>query len=171
MKPEPKHNLGRFINPFGRILLMVAVLVLGIVAYMAYESHQATKAAEKKIERDRHDAEEAARTKALADQKLQEENAAKLAAARAAYEAVAGHRRRILNNLRMISSAAQQYMLEQGVSQVSEEQLEGTATSDYIRPIATVTGETYSNLQISSTTTQISVKDEDVDSAVITFNL
>src|ERR1035441_7587775 len=61
----------------------------------------------------------------------------------------------VVNNLRQISTGAQQYMLEQGASQVSETQLEGTNSFDYVRPIARVNGETYSGFSaISGTTTQ-----------------
>jgi type IV pilus assembly protein PilA len=77
----------------------------------------------------------------------------------------------ITNNLRQIGSAAQQYMLEQGVSQVNESRLEGTTTTAYIRPIKTVIGETYSGLTINTNTTQISVIENDGDSTRITFNL
>jgi type IV pilus assembly protein PilA len=77
----------------------------------------------------------------------------------------------ITNNLRQISSAAQQYMLEQGVSQVGETQLAGTTTSAFIRPIPTVIGEAYSGLTINTNTTQISVLENDGDATRITFNL
>jgi type IV pilus assembly protein PilA len=77
----------------------------------------------------------------------------------------------ITNNLRQIGSAAQQYMLEQGVSQVNESQLEGTATTNYIRPIATVIGEKYAGLTISTDTTQISVTEKDGNNTIVTFNL
>jgi type IV pilus assembly protein PilA len=77
----------------------------------------------------------------------------------------------ITNNLRQIGSAAQQYMLEQGVSQVLESQLEGVATTNYIRPIATVIGEAYSGITISTNTTQLSVTEADGNTTVVTFNL
>jgi type IV pilus assembly protein PilA len=75
----------------------------------------------------------------------------------------------IVNNLRQVSSGAQQYMLEQGASQVAETQLEGTDTFDYVRPITPVNGETYSGLTISGTTTQISTSEN--DGTVVTFNM
>jgi type IV pilus assembly protein PilA len=75
----------------------------------------------------------------------------------------------ITNNLRQIAGAAQQYLLEQGVSVVAETMLEGTTSSDYIRPIVQVNGETYSGLTINSTTTQISTSENDAN--VVTFNL
>ena len=75
----------------------------------------------------------------------------------------------ITNNLRVIASAAQQYMMEQGASQVSETQLEGTNSSNYFRPIAKVNAETYNGLVISSTTTQLSTVEG--DGTVVTFNM
>jgi len=75
----------------------------------------------------------------------------------------------ITNNLRQIASAAQQYMLEQGVSSVAETLLEGTTTSNYIRPIALVSGETYSGLSLNSTVTQLSTSE--TDGTVVTFNM
>ena len=77
--------------------------------------------------------------------------------------------RAITNNLRQIASAAEQYMLEQGVSSVAESSLVGTASTSYIRPVAIVNGETYSGLTINATTTQISTSES--DSTVVTFNL
>jgi type IV pilus assembly protein PilA len=76
----------------------------------------------------------------------------------------------IVNNLRQISSGAQQYMLEQGTSQVAESQLEGTNSFNYVRPIAFVNGETYSGFgAITGTTSQLSTSES--DSTVVTFNL
>jgi type IV pilus assembly protein PilA len=76
----------------------------------------------------------------------------------------------IANNLRQISSGAQQYMMEQGATSVSEGQLEGTSTFDYVRPIARVNGESYSGMPtITGTTTQLSVTE--ADSTIVTFNM
>ncbi len=76
----------------------------------------------------------------------------------------------IVNNLRQISSGAQQYMLEQGASQVAEAALEGTDSFNYVRPIAQVNGETYSGLNaITSATTQLSTAQS--DGTVVTFNM
>jgi type IV pilus assembly protein PilA len=76
----------------------------------------------------------------------------------------------IVNNLRQIASASDQYMLEQGASQVAETQLEGTNSWNYVRPIAAVNGETYSGLAvITGVTSQISTTE--VDGTVVTFNL
>jgi type IV pilus assembly protein PilA len=76
----------------------------------------------------------------------------------------------VVNNLRQVASGAQQYMLEQGATQVDEPQLEGTSSFNYVRPIAIVNGETYSGLTgISGTTTQISTSEG--DGTVVTFNM
>jgi prepilin-type N-terminal cleavage/methylation domain-containing protein len=78
-------------------------------------------------------------------------------------------RKTITNNLRIIAAAAQQYMLEQGASQASDTQLEGTSSFNYVRPISKVNAETYSGLVIGSTTTQISTVEG--DGTVVTFNM
>ncbi|HVU32617.1 MAG TPA: prepilin-type N-terminal cleavage/methylation domain-containing protein [Opitutaceae bacterium] len=49
----------------------------------------------------------------------------------------------VLNNLRQLSSAADQYFLEKGVSQVNTTELVGTNSSQYIKNIQTVANETY----------------------------
>jgi type IV pilus assembly protein PilA len=49
----------------------------------------------------------------------------------------------VLNNLRQLSSAADQYFLEKGVSQVTSTTLVGTNSSQYIKAIQTVAQETY----------------------------
>ncbi len=49
----------------------------------------------------------------------------------------------VLNNLRQLSSAADQYFLEKGVSQVTSATLVGTNSSQYIKSIQTVAQETY----------------------------
>src|SRR5262245_21980309 len=52
----------------------------------------------------------------------------------------------VLNNLRQLSSAADQYFLENGVSSVNSSVLVGTNSSQYIKSIQTVAAETYSAL-------------------------
>ena len=49
----------------------------------------------------------------------------------------------ILNNLRQLSAAAQQYFLEQGVTSVSSTNLVGTETTKYIKSVNKVRNETY----------------------------
>jgi type IV pilus assembly protein PilA len=76
----------------------------------------------------------------------------------------------IVNNLRQVSSGAQQYLMEQGVSQVSETVLEGTNSYNYVRPISQVNGETYSGFTaITGTTTQLSTSES--DGTIVTFNM
>ena len=50
----------------------------------------------------------------------------------------------VLNNLRQLSSAADQYFLEKGATQVDTTVLVGTDTTQYIRQVSPVAGETYS---------------------------
>lgn len=49
----------------------------------------------------------------------------------------------VLNNLRQLSSAADQYFLEAGVSTVTFADLVGSSSSNYIKAITTVAKETY----------------------------
>lgn len=49
----------------------------------------------------------------------------------------------VSNNLRQLSAAADQYFLEQGRSTVASADLVGTNSTQYIKAIATVAGETY----------------------------
>jgi type IV pilus assembly protein PilA len=51
----------------------------------------------------------------------------------------------VTNNLRQLSSAADQYFLEKGATQVATIVLVGTDSTQYIKQIATVAGETYSS--------------------------
>jgi type IV pilus assembly protein PilA len=81
----------------------------------------------------------------------------------------ASRQKAVTNNLRQVAAAAQEYLLEQGASQVDETQLEGTGSSNYIRPIARVNGETYSGLAVTGATTQISTSQS--DGTVVTFNM
>jgi len=50
----------------------------------------------------------------------------------------------VLNNLRMIASAGQQYLLENGVESVKYDDLVG----DYFHPVQPVLGEDYSQLTV-----------------------
>ena len=49
----------------------------------------------------------------------------------------------VLNNLRQLGSAADQYFLENGVSRVASASLVGTNSSNYVKAIQTVATETY----------------------------
>ena len=59
----------------------------------------------------------------------------------------------ILNNLRMISSGGQQYMLENGVTEAAYSDIVG----DYISPVQSVDGEDYSGLVVTQDNTPLSV--------------
>jgi type IV pilus assembly protein PilA len=61
----------------------------------------------------------------------------------------------ILNNLRQLNSAAQQYYLENGVSTVAYTDLVGT--DKYIKAINVVAGENYTALTFSSTATNLTI--------------
>lgn len=49
----------------------------------------------------------------------------------------------VLNNLRQLSAAADQYFLEYGVNSVSSSNLVGSGSSQYIKALQTVAGESY----------------------------
>ena len=51
----------------------------------------------------------------------------------------------VLNNLRQLSSAADQYFLEKGVTSVASSDLVGTNSTQYIKQVQTVAGETYTS--------------------------
>lgn len=63
----------------------------------------------------------------------------------------------VSNNLRQLSSAADQYFLENGVSAVTSSLLVGTNSSQYIKQVQTVAGESYSGLQQGSAVTASAV--------------
>jgi type IV pilus assembly protein PilA len=60
----------------------------------------------------------------------------------------------ILNNLRQLSAAAQQYFLEKGVTSVTSANLVGTDTDKYIKSINTVRAEAYPS-PLNATDTRI----------------
>ncbi|MCP5529573.1 MAG: prepilin-type N-terminal cleavage/methylation domain-containing protein [Opitutaceae bacterium] len=63
----------------------------------------------------------------------------------------------VSNNLRQLSAAADQYFLENGVSSVASSLLVGTNSSQYIKQVQTVAGETYTNLSQGSAVTATGV--------------
>jgi type IV pilus assembly protein PilA len=63
----------------------------------------------------------------------------------------------VSNNLRQLSAAADQYFLENGVSSVASSLLVGTNSSQYIKQLQTVAGETYTDLQQGSAVTATAV--------------
>ncbi|HWZ95320.1 MAG TPA: prepilin-type N-terminal cleavage/methylation domain-containing protein [Opitutaceae bacterium] len=75
----------------------------------------------------------------------------------------------IVNNLRQISAGAQQYMLEQGVASIDEPSLVGPNSYNYVRPITTINGESYTGITVGNTVTQLSVSQS--DGTLVTFNM
>jgi len=64
----------------------------------------------------------------------------------------------VTNNLRQLSSAADQYFLEFGVTTVSSSELVGTNSTQYIKVISTVARETYeTNITQGSPVTALGV--------------
>jgi len=63
----------------------------------------------------------------------------------------------VTNNLRQLSAAADQYFLENGVSAVNSSVLVGSNSSNFIKQVQTVAGETYSDLQQGSPVTATAV--------------
>ncbi len=75
----------------------------------------------------------------------------------------------MVNNLRQLSTAAQQYMMDKGVTQAGYYDLVGTTTNDYIRSVAPVMGEDYTGLFLNQSDTQVMVVAPDGTTAV--YNL
>ncbi len=75
----------------------------------------------------------------------------------------------VTNNLRVLGSAAQQYMEEKGLSSASYRDLVGTETDNYIRGISPVSGEDYTVIIIFKGQTQISVTSDSF--GTVTYNL
>lgn len=71
----------------------------------------------------------------------------------------------VKNNLRQLAAAAQQYMLDKGVTRVVNTDVVGTSTEKYISQISLVGGETYT-IVIDSGTTQIATE---VAGRVVTY--
>ncbi len=76
--------------------------------------------------------------------------------------------RAIRNNLRQISNAAQQYMLDKGVTEVRFQDLISGPTP-YLRSVTSAAGENYNNLIIRQTSTRISVTK--ADGTVVSFDM
>jgi len=71
----------------------------------------------------------------------------------------------VKNNLRQLAAAAQQYMLDKGVTRVVNTDVVGTSTEKYISQISLVGGETYT-IVIDVGTTQIATE---VAGRVVTY--
>jgi len=72
----------------------------------------------------------------------------------------------VSNNLRQLSAAGDQYFLENGVSAVTSALLVGTNSSQYIKQVVTVAGETYSDLSQGQAVTATAVS----GARTITYN-
>jgi tetratricopeptide (TPR) repeat protein len=73
----------------------------------------------------------------------------------------------VTNNLRQLTSAAQVYMLDKGVTEARYQDIVGTGTDDYIQSVTPVMGEDYTDFQMAESQTQVSVKTS--DGTVVTF--
>jgi len=73
------------------------------------------------------------------------------------------------NNLRMLSTASEQYMLDKGVTAAGYYDLVGTGTDNYIRAINPVMGEDYSGFYLTQHDTQVMIVAP--DGTTVTFNL
>jgi len=71
----------------------------------------------------------------------------------------------VLNNLRQIAAAGQQYMLENGTDTVGYSSLEGT----YFNTIQAVAGESYSGVVVSASGTTIAVTLSDGTSVIFSY--
>jgi type IV pilus assembly protein PilA len=80
----------------------------------------------------------------------------------------AARQKAITNNLRQMSAAAQQYMLEKGANSVGYTDIVGTTTDYYLKGINTVAGENYQTVVVANTMTQISVNSTLI---TVTYNL
>jgi type IV pilus assembly protein PilA len=75
----------------------------------------------------------------------------------------------VLNNLRQLASASQEYMLEKGATQAGYTDLVGTSTDNYIHSITPIVGESYTSITFAPTTTQISVSNTAL--GTVSYNL
>ncbi len=71
----------------------------------------------------------------------------------------------IVNNLRQLATAADQYFLETGLTTVTSDELVGTETDKYVRQISQVAQEEYP-ATITTTTTQLTTS----GTPVVTFD-
>lgn len=63
----------------------------------------------------------------------------------------------VKNNLRQLANAADQYMLQEGVTAASYADVVGTGTDKYIKSIKSVAGEDYTALSIGQGDTAVSI--------------
>jgi type IV pilus assembly protein PilA len=75
----------------------------------------------------------------------------------------------VLNNMRQLATASQEYMLEKGATQAAYSDLVGTGTDYYIHNLTPVIGESYASVTVGPATTQISVSNSAI--GTVTYNL
>ena len=82
---------------------------------------------------------------------------------------IASQNKAIVNNLRQLYGAAQQYFLEHGVTSVTSDELVGTDSDFYIKSIQTVRNETYPTT-LSADDTQVALDtDDNYDGATVYY--
>ena len=81
----------------------------------------------------------------------------------------AAKKKTVVNNLRQLAAAGQQYILDRGVKQVGYSDLVGTQTDNYVRSISPADGEDYTHITINQSTSQISVTTKDFGEVI--YNL
>jgi hypothetical protein len=78
-------------------------------------------------------------------------------------------RKAITNNLRILATAAQQYMLDKGVTSAGYYDLVGTGTDNYVRGITPVIGEDYTGIYLHADDTQVTLVAP--DGTTVTYNM
>jgi type IV pilus assembly protein PilA len=63
----------------------------------------------------------------------------------------------VKNNLRQLANAADQYMLQEGVTQAAYADVVGTQTNKYIKSIKSVAGEDYTGITIGQGDTEVEI--------------
>lgn len=67
----------------------------------------------------------------------------------------------IINNLRQLNAAGQQYFLENGVTQAVYTQLVGTEATKYVKSLTPAAGENYTTLTVNADDTRLSINKGD----------
>ena len=75
----------------------------------------------------------------------------------------------VTNNLRMLATASEQYMLDRGVTQAAYYDIVGTTTDSYIRSIEPAGNEHYEDFILYQTQTQVTQVAP--DGSIVTYNL
>jgi type IV pilus assembly protein PilA len=75
----------------------------------------------------------------------------------------------VLNNLRIISSAAQTYMMDKGMTQAGYTDLVGTTTDNLVNAVVPVLDENYSGLIYVTSQSQITLSSGAIGTVTYTF--